>query len=221
MSMNIGIEEHALLYGLLVKNAVALLGEDNGRKIMLKATRHYGNSRGRRMRTNADKLGLGCSTMAYQLTGELPFQEGESVSKTVYETGRVCNTVTECKWCKTWKDYDLTGYGPLYCQVIDKAIVEGFDGSFTLSVDSILSAGDDACRFVFSEPVDEAALKQNRKNIGKYLLKPFTFHSKELLQCTKEILDQECPEQTEQILKNTENDFRKLKPEAADVIFTL
>ena len=220
MSMNIGIEEHALLYGLLVKNAVALLGEDNGRKIMLEATRHYGNSRGRRMRTNADKLGLGCSTDAYLLTGELPFQKGESVSQAAYETDRVCNTVTECKWCRTWKDYDLRDYGPLYCQVIDKAIAEGFDGSFTLSVDSILSAGDDACRFVFSEPVNEAALKQNRSHIGQSLLKSFTFHSQELLQCTKEILDQECPAQTEQILKNTENDFRKLKPEAADTIFS-
>ena len=31
--MKIGIEEHALLYGLLVKNACAVLGEEKGKEL--------------------------------------------------------------------------------------------------------------------------------------------------------------------------------------------
>ena len=57
--MKIGIEEHALLYGLLVRNACAELGEEEGKAVMAEATKHYGRCRGKRMKESALRLGYG------------------------------------------------------------------------------------------------------------------------------------------------------------------
>lgn len=214
--MKIGIEEHALLYGLLVKNACAMLGEEKGKEIMAKATRHYGICRGKRMKKNALRLAYGDSTAGYMLSGEWQGEPGENQSELFYEKDSVRSEVHVCKWCDTWKKYDLMSYGPLYCQYIDKAIAEGFAGDFTLHANSILSAGDPVCMFVWDRPADKTAIAKTRKNRQESLIRPFSFHCGELLACTKEILEENVPQEAAEILRQTKNDFRTLKPEAAE-----
>lgn len=218
-AMKIGIEEHALLYGLLVRNACSVLGEEAGRTVMAEATRHYGNSRGARMKKNALRLGYGEGPEGYLLSGEWQGEPGENRSVLTYSDDCVQSDVHVCKWCDTWKKYDLMSYGPLYCQYIDKAIAEGFDGSFALHVKGILSAGDARCEFIWDRPADEAYVADIRSSRKESLILPFSFHCRELLECTRSVLDGEVPLHAEAILHNTENDFRALKPEAADIIF--
>ena len=217
--MKIGIEEHALLYGLLVRNACAELGEEEGKAVMAEATKHYGRCRGKRMKESALRLGYGESTDAYMLCGEWQGEPGENRSELFFDPDSVRSEVQVCKWCETWKKYDLMSYGPLYCQYIDKAIAEGFDGDFTLHVNSILSAGDPVCCFVWDRPADQNEIAEKRKSQTEALIRPFSFHCRELLACTKDILDRKNQAMTEKILAGTENDFRKIHPEAAEIIF--
>ena len=161
-------------------------------------------------------IGLNLYTAGYMLSGEWQGEPGENRSELFYETDSVRSEVHVCKWCDTWKKYDLLSYGPLYCQYIDKAIAEGFDGDFTLHVKSILSAGDAVCTFVWDQPADETAVADIRKKRQESLIRPFSFHCAELLRCTKEILEETVPQKSMEILSLTENDFRTLKPEAAE-----
>lgn len=73
---------------------------------------------------------------------------------------------------------------------MDKALCEGFDGSFSLRVESVLSLGEPECRFVWSEAADPDCV-QERKNENKdrYIL-PFDFHVEEFLQCAFAVLEQ-------------------------------
>lgn len=218
-AMKIGIEEHALLYGLLVRNACAALGEETGKTVMAEATRHYGNSRGARMKKNALRLGYGEGPEGYLLSGEWQGEPGENQSVMTYHDNCVQSDVHVCRWCDTWKKYDLMSYGPLYCRYIDKAIAEGFGGTFTLHVGSILSAGDPHCEFIWDRPADEAYVSEVRNSRKESLILPFSFHCRELLECTRDVLEKNVPDQARDILEQTENDFRTYKPEAADIIF--
>ena len=217
--MKIGIEEHALLYGLLVRNACAELGEEEGKAVMAEATKHYGRSRGKRMKESALRLGYGESADAYMLCGEWQGEPGENISELFFDPDSVRSEVQKCKWCETWKKYDLMLYGPLYCQYIDKAIAEGFNGDFTLHVSSILSAGDPVCCFVWDRPANRDEITEKRKCQTESLIRPFSFHCRELLACTKDILEAQYPAAAEKIIAATENDFRKYHPEAAEIIF--
>lgn len=217
--MKIGIEEHALLYGLLVKNTCLFTDEEKGRKIMKEATVLYGHVRGRRMRSHADRLHYGDGIDAYMLCGEWQGEPNENVSSRVFAEDHVISRVTVCKWCDTWKKYDLQAYGPLYCQAIDVSLVEGFAGSFSLDVPGTLSAGDPECRFIFHDRTSEADIAEKKKSQEESLILPFSFHCREMLKCAAETLSEQVPDQARQILSQTENDFRKYRPEAADIIF--
>ena len=216
---DIGIEEHALLYGLLAKHICAVIGEEQGRKVMAEATILYGHVRGQRMRKNADERNLGCDIAAYQITGEWSGKPGENSSHAEYDSDSYTSCVTLCKWHETWKKYDLLEYGSLYCQYIDKALVEGFSGDFSLSVNSVLSKGDTQCEFVFAGTADSE--KANKlKPVNSDLILPFSFHVKELLDCTRMIMQKEIPETMPGILTAVKDELSKLKPDLSEFLFS-
>ena len=112
---------------------------------------------------------------------------------------------------KNYLAYYLT-----YYKLVNALPEEENYGDFTLHVKSILSAGDAVCTFVWDQPADETAVADIRKNRQESLIRPFSFHCAELLRCTKEILEETVPQKSMEILSLTENDFRALKPEAAE-----
>ena len=207
------IEDHALLCGLLVKHARLILGDPQGTALMKKVFVLYGNRRGQRMAFHAAERNLGTSADAYMLCGEWKGKTGENRSETFYEDDCVRSHVTKCAWLNTWEKYGLLSEGPLYCTCIDKAIAQGFAGSFTLSVEKTLSYGDPYCEFVYSSPVDPDQLNQKRSSCSDLIL-PFDFHCRELLACADEVLSREIPEKKESMMAAVREEFTRFRPKA-------
>jgi hypothetical protein len=165
------------------------------------------------MAFHAAERNLGTSADAYMLCGEWKGKTGENRSETFYEDDCVRSHVTKCAWLNTWEKYGLLSEGPLYCTCIDKAIAQGFAGSFTLSVEKTLSYGDPYCEFVYSSPVDPDQLNQKRSSCSDLIL-PFDFHCRELLACADEVLSKEIPEKEEIMMAAVREEFTRFRPKA-------
>jgi len=207
--MEIGIQEHALFYGLLAKNACLLLGEEKGKQIMHDITYAYGYHRGERMRNTALQNGDTPDMLAYLVYGEWKGKRGENISSMEYRNDCSISTVHKCAWIDTWQKYGLMDYGPLYCQDIDAAIKDGFNGGFDLVVEKSKGRGDDVCIFHWSQPADEVKLAEIRKQNQDRFIKPFSFHVQDFLASAEKVLREKEPETAEQILQKTKAEYEK------------
>ena len=200
--MEYGIREHALYYALLAKAVLETDPLQNAETCLKHITEEYGRRRGTRMRANAAALCPADDLSAFFLTGEWAGKPGENQSELLQQSHTTESRVHVCAWYDTWRQYGLLSYGTYYCRWIDRAIAEGFDGSFTLSVPQTKGAGASVCRFVWDQPV--SALKSERP----YLL-PFSFHIEELRHTAEDVLRSIAPEYAEAILKRTEDAFQE------------
>lgn len=204
--MEYGIREHALCYALLAKAVLETEGLKNAEALLETITREYGNRRGRRMRANAAAAGLGDDLAAFFSVGEWTGKPGENRSELAVSGDSTESRVRVCAWYDTWKQYGLLPWGTYYCRWIDPAIAEGFQGSFTLSVPMTMGNGDGSCRFVWNQTVPE-------QTGGRPYLRPFSFHTEELMTAAEDILRTHVPEEADAILKRTEDAFRQFLTE--------
>lgn len=188
------ILHHALLYALLCKHTIEVLGKDEGEKAIEVFTRDYGLFRGRRMKDNS----LHGDINDFFINGEWRGKPGENISQMSFEEGQSISVVSKCAWYDTWKKYGLLDYGPYYCRYIDKAIAEGYGSDFTLQVEETIGQGDERCIFKWTAQADETLLNESER---KHIL-PFEKHCKDLLNSAEKYLD-------ETILAKTKEDFEK------------
>ncbi len=189
MEMNeIGIEQHAVLIGMLAKAFCERYGDETGRELMKDILTRYGQERGLRMRSNMISEGMTPDMTSFFIAGEWRGKPGENASNASYLDHESVSTVTKCAWYDAWKTHDLLSYGTIYCHCIDDAICRGFDGGFQLDVQKAIGKGDDTCRFVWNGCTDEKLLKEKRETYGERFILPFSFHCRELIAVTGQYL---------------------------------
>lgn len=185
MADNFYIEEHAVLFALLVKAAVEISGE-KGRLASYEATKVYGKERGVRMALRAIRDGAPLTPENYMLYGEWADPKGEHVNDLVQKDPEYHLFVVECAWTKAWKKHNLLEYGKLYCPWIDEALEEGFNKDNRITVNTFLSFGAPKCNFQwvgvkFETEEEFAAFQEKRKALYDSVVKDFLYHTGHVL----------------------------------------
>lgn len=179
------IEDHAVIYGLLVKNAINLCGEA-GEQASIQGTILYAKERGLRMAMRADANGAELTPNNYILYGEWVDSKklGRAEIKSVTPEYRT-NSLA-CGWYGAWEEHGLMEYGKIYCTWIDKNLVKGFNPDNELEIDSILTHGGPCCAFhwVGADFLDMEDLKKTREKkaaMADKVLKDFLYHTGHIL----------------------------------------
>ncbi len=183
-----GIKDHALLYALIAKYCIDTYGRETGEERIRDITVMYGKQRGARMRAKTDADHEAADITAYLIHGEWKGEPGENISEMEYADDSTESHVFKCAWCDTWNEYGLMEYGRYYCRYIDQALCEGFDGNFSLHIPKMLSAGDDMCRFIWTEKADAERAAVRKAELKDTYILPFDFHCEELLGCAERVL---------------------------------
>lgn len=109
----------ALLHLAFAKTLVNELGEEEGKKLTLKAIKYYGKLVGEGMQKKILDLGLDTSPENYGIgeTRDLP-KYGMHSRKESFETeGRKRRRSFGCVLARVWREYDEEELGRLYCYV--------------------------------------------------------------------------------------------------------
>lgn len=185
------IEEHAVLFALLVKYAKELQA-DAGLNAAEAATKIYGKERGLRMAMRAAADGEELSPYNYIVYGEWADPRGMQTNVPVQLAPEYHMDVVRCGWNDSWRKYDLLEYGAIYCKWIDKYLVKGFNPENTLGIDTFLSCDGPRCNFQWTGVClnSEDELKQcfiAREERLDRVVKDFLYHCGHLLWCMRRV----------------------------------
>lgn len=197
------IEDHALIYALLCKNIIEQ--RSDGEDIIRELTQAYGIRRGMRMANHALSGGDELNLNSFFIYGEWKGKEGENISTMEYNAQDTVSRVRKCCWYDTWRKYDLVEYGSHYCRYIDQALCDGFNGEFALDVEGILPEGERDCVFRWNTGADQKLIEDRKKQNGGKYIRDFTYHTDELIQCAREILDDD------ELVNDTLEEYRIMK----------
>jgi len=190
------IEHHAVLFALFAKYTIKGFGEKGEATIYI-GIQNYGNERGNRMAERAIANGDSLDFINSQAYGEWVPEEDEMEFAILRTEPELVSAVTKCKWCASWKKYNLLEYGKYYCINIDAAVFNGFNKDFHMKATSNLSFGADHCEFHWENPMHEddmIKLTQKRAELGTSCTRDFNFHTAHLLYSLSETIKNELGE---------------------------
>ncbi len=178
------INDHALLYALLAKNAEELCGAP-GNEAAVKGTVLYARERGLRMAKRALADGKELTFRNYFLYKEWVDTKGWSKGRLVHVRPYHHQTLV-CGWNETWKKYHLEKYGALYCSYVDENLVKGFNPELRLKLSQLLSHGDAFCDFNwgdvgFTRVEDVGALEKEALSKSASRTRDFLYHTAHVL----------------------------------------
>ena len=193
-----GIEQHAILYALLVREAVEQYGKA-GDKAVRDASSRYGRERGARMAQKAIARGDELSKPNYSLYKEWePPQEGMMIMGPVKKSPEFVTTRVRCEWTECWKRHGLLDYGKMYCRYVDRYLTRGWSEEYEVNITSVLSEGAEQCVFNWGfemTPEVEAHLAKRKEALGGRYVRNFDYHVGHLLHAmTNEFTEQLGPE---------------------------
>lgn len=189
-SASCGIEQHAVMYALLVRQAVLQAGQE-GRATMREATAVYGRERGGRMRQRALANGDTPNALSYMAYGEWGAEPGVMVVEEQPDQELYVSHVYKCEWCRCWKKHNLMEYGKVYCENVDVNIAQGFDPDFHLQVNSLLSAGAPYCEFGYGFALTgdkREQLAEMQQRLGGSARRDFDYHTAHLYYTCRRVL---------------------------------
>ncbi len=141
------IDDHAMLYAYLVKNAEMVCGEQ-GLDASVKGTILYGRERGLRMAMRCRADGKPLTPRNYLIYGEWVDDRKWSELSSGGLKPYVLN-FNRCGWSDTWQKNGMEKYGAIYCTWIDQELVRGFNPDNSLRIDCTRPQGADKCSFGF------------------------------------------------------------------------
>lgn len=213
-------EHHAALYGLLAKHCVLKFGEE-GKETVLSLTSRYGRERGLRMAARCSARGEERDMYHYLAYTEWRSIPGETRGEvSAYQPEYVTRSF-QCPWMDSWEKYGLIEYGRLYCQVVDKSILEGFNPELRLEINSLLSQGGPACEFVWKDSGisgedDRAGLAEKKKSLEETCVKDFRYHTGHLYQVFKKGLEERFGGAGAEICREALAEYREIFGDACE-----
>ncbi len=174
------IDDHALLFAFMAESAQRLQG-DKYLPLLEKVVTLYGRERGARMAMRCLKNGDTPDVKNYVVYGEWSDPKGwskvemRSLAPYVFDC-------TICGWNDSWKKYDVTGLGSLYCRWVDAALAYGFNPELRLEIPKCLSNGDGCCSFAWQGPAfsgqdDFADAMRRKAELPAGTVKDFLYHT--------------------------------------------
>lgn len=185
---------HALLFAWITREVIMRFGVEKGEVAIRKATRRYGEQRGQRMALRARADGRQLSMADFMVYGEwTPSDPSAMESETVAEGPHIRVQVSRCPWSTVWSREGLLGFGRLYCQEIDHALVRGFNPDLRLDVNKTQTNDGEPCEFVFHEASQGAGpeLVENEAGAagaGERTVMPWDYHCGHLYKTFSETL---------------------------------
>ena len=211
MSYNSGMENtvrnHALLYACLCQEILQAFEKEQAERIIDEATFACGHVRGRRMRRNAEALGLAADINAYMICSELRMDAGKNRSSLSAADGKTVSCVTCCAWHRTWDEDNLLAYGKYYCRQIDAGITAGFNPDLHLEVIETMGINSNRCLFRGQGEADPAYIAAAKKRLDGCLVRSYSQHMEELVQTFQDVLSEYTP-QAERLIQKAENAYR-------------
>ncbi|MCI8453993.1 MAG: L-2-amino-thiazoline-4-carboxylic acid hydrolase [Lachnospiraceae bacterium] len=202
------IEHHAVLYALLAR-AVLKKGRQ-GRQYLEAFTEQYGTERGKRMAACAALESVEASALTYPIFKEWRGEPGQMQTGMEENTSRFVTYVSRCQWVESWKKYGLLEFGKPYCRLIDKALYSAYQPEAKLEVCSLLSAGDEQCRFDwgYERDADSARrVKELQERVGIKYVRDFDFHTSDLYRVACQVFGACMGAEGETVCKNALKEF--------------
>lgn len=184
------MDDHALLFAYLVKNAESVCGS-GGREASLKGAIQYGRERGLRMAMRCAADGRPLTPRNYLLYGEwADDRNGSEVA--VGGLKPVVLNYTRCVWSDTWKKHGMEKYGAVYCSCIDRELVHGFNPENALRIDGVRPNAADVCSFCFigADFDSEQDFKNDvdvKAGLRHRTVKDFLYHTGHLLSALRRV----------------------------------
>jgi len=125
-----------LFYYHFAKTLVEELGEEEGKKFILKAVRSYGHERGFKIKEEVQKRGLELTVENFKKFSDLPPLGWD------FEAGKM----VYCSYTQPWIEKGAVDLGNLYCEV-DIALYEAYNP--TIKVERLKSVlkGHECCEY--------------------------------------------------------------------------
>lgn len=143
-----------LLYLSFARTLVDDLGEEEGKRLILKAIKYYGKKIGERTRKNVIDQGLDPVPENAAKGGDIPKFGMLERTETVEVGGEKRMRGYGCAMAKVWKEYGEEKLGRLYCYV-DPAKYMTFNPEFKLVHSKALPDGDDYCELVIRPTTEQ------------------------------------------------------------------
>ncbi len=176
-------EHHAILYGLFVRNAVKLAGQD-GKKAVHAGTLLYADQRGSRMAKRCLEHGDPLDPFGYMAYGEWAPEPGTMEAEDVSFEPDVITQAYTCPWLTAWEQMGFLKEGVEYCSCIDYNLVKGFNRNLELTVESTRTEGAECCRFVWKGfSMDEEARKalaKKKTELSDSCRKDWLYHTRHI-----------------------------------------
>ena len=144
--VRIVFERIGLLHAAYARVLVDELGEEEGRRLILKAIKRYGQHVGALIKEQAEARGLDNSTPEHY-SGDLPAYGTHERFDKIEVDGEVRLEACGCKLWRTWERLGEEDLGRLYCNV-DVAKYMGFNPEFKQIHTRAPFLGDDHCELV-------------------------------------------------------------------------
>jgi len=193
-SNTITIEHHAMLFALISREVVTRFGKD-GQAAISKAVRAYGKQRGTRMRESARNENRPSDFSSYILYGELDFGKTNNHFQIRQRSPYVEICATRCAYNGTWRQNGLIEYGKLYCEEIDRSIMQGFSPGFHFEVSGTLTNDAPCCRFRYFDAhlnlFTMLTLFWRKLRIGNRFIRSWAYHTAELYNSLADPVTQE------------------------------
>lgn len=159
------IRRIALLHLAFSEMLVEEFGEEEGKKLIVKAIRNYGLKIGQKARKEVLEMGLEPTLANYDKAQGEPYPltgAFDSVSMKIVD-GKPEATITGCLLAKVWKDYGQEALGRLYC-LVDPANFMAYNPNLAFVHVKAEPDGDDHCKLIFREttPQEREDFAQNR-----------------------------------------------------------
>ncbi len=209
------IEEHAVLYALFVKAARELYGPE-GDAASVAGTVLYGRERGRRMARRALADGADLSPNSYLLYTEWSDHLGWGSSRVAAWQPEYVTQTLRCGWCSSWLRHGLLDYGKLYCQYIDRSIVEGFCPENRLLLTQTLADGGSCCEFYWigaqlKTEEEQADFVRRKQELGDRAVRDFLYHTGHLCSAMRRAYRDKLGEQrAEPVIQGALEEFRQI-----------
>ena len=182
---------HALLFGLLVRNAVKTCG-DEAVAVCEDGLKRYAMQRGKRMALRTKKHGDELTMLNYMAYSEWKSKSGIIDIKEKDQSPAVTR-VYRCPWYETWKRFGFLEEGRLYCRHIDKYLLKGYNNSLKLELKSILTKGNDFCEFVWygvaMNDTDRSYLTKKKEYLGDSCIMNWEYHCMHLFKTVGEAIE--------------------------------